>query len=217
MKHAVVETFARQNHQVRTDLEDWFSVKASQLKLPKPHTSMGSTIQLRWRSNAGHKPVNIRGRSNGDPVRAPPFSGSVHILFPPSARCSGHLSAGRQGGSQSGRRSRRCRVLGRQRRLPSGLSPARRRRPHHRGKVAGTRVANAGMGFEGALVCAPSSPSGCDPDRHLRTLALAHCSLKTQTFRDPVTGAVPYWRSPLPTATIFISANLQSQQKRQAV
>ena len=38
-----------------------------------------------------------------------------------------------------------CRT-GRQSRLPSGLSPGRWRRPHHRGKVAGTRVANAGMG-----------------------------------------------------------------------
>ena len=62
-------------------------------------------------------------------------------------------------------------------RLPSGLSPGRRRRPHHRGKVAGTRVANAGMGdrrgrehpWRAPLypVCAHSSPSGCGckPDR----------------------------------------------------
>ena len=58
------------------------------------------------------------------------------------------------------------------------LSPGRRRRPHHRGKVAGTpRVANAGMGdrrgrehpWRAPLypVCAHSSPSGCGckPDR----------------------------------------------------
>ena len=70
-----------------------------------------------------------------------------------------------------------CRSAGRQSRLPSGLSPGRRRRPHHRGKVAGTRVANAGMGdrrgrehpWRAPLypVCAHSSPSGCGckPDR----------------------------------------------------
>ena len=54
---------------------------------------------------------------------------------------------------------------------PQRLSPGRRRRPHHRGKVAGTRVANAGMGdrrgrehpWRAPLypVCAHSSPSGC--------------------------------------------------------
>ena len=100
-------------------------------------------------------------------------------LFPPSARCSGGTcgSAGRQGGFQSGTALPPCRSAGRQSRLPSGLSPGRRRRPHHRGKVAGTRVANAGMGdrrgreqpWRAPLypVCAHSSPSGCGckPDR----------------------------------------------------
>ena len=57
------------------------------------------------------------------------------------------------------------------------FTPALTRRPHHRGKVAGTRVANAGMGdrrgrehpWRAPLypVCAHSSPSGCGckPDR----------------------------------------------------
>ena len=94
-------------------------------------------------------------------------------------RCSGGTcgSAGRQGGFQSGTALPPCRSAGRQSRLPSGLSPGRRRRPHHRGKVAGTRVANAGMGdrrgrehpWRAPLypVCAHSSPSGCGskPDR----------------------------------------------------
>ena len=105
--------------------------------------------------------------------------GYAPSLFPPSARCSGGTcgSAGRQGGFQSGTALPPCRSAGRQSRLPSGLSPGRRRRPHHRGKVAGTRVANAGMGdrrgrehpWRAPLypVCAPSSPSGCGckPDR----------------------------------------------------
>ena len=69
--------------------------------------------------------------------------GYAPSLFPPSARCSGGTcgSAGRQGGFQSGTALPPCRSAGRQSRLPSGLSPGRRRRPHHRGKVAGTRVA----------------------------------------------------------------------------
>ena len=105
--------------------------------------------------------------------------GYAPSLFPPSARCSGGTcgSAGRQGGFQSGTALPPCRSAGRQSRLPSGLSPGRRRRPHHRGKVAGTRVANAGMGdrrgrehpWRAPLypVCAHSSPSGCGckPDR----------------------------------------------------
>ena len=68
--------------------------------------------------------------------------GYAPSLFPPSARCSGGTcgSAGRQGGFQSGTALPPCRSAGRQSRLPSGLSPGRRRRPHHRGKVAGTRV-----------------------------------------------------------------------------
>ena len=105
--------------------------------------------------------------------------GYAPSLFPPSARCSGGTcgSAGRQGGFQSGTALPPCRSAGRQSRLLSGLSPGRRRRPHHRGKVAGTRVANAGMGdrrgrehpWRAPLypVCAHSSPSrcGCKPDR----------------------------------------------------
>ena len=117
--------------------------------------------------------------------------GYAPSLFPPSARCSGGTcgSAGRQGGFQSGTALPPCRSAGRQSRLPSGLpwTPGRRRRPHHRGKVAGTRVANAGMGDRRGRVqqtrtsmaasafgwaplypvCAHSSPSGCGskPDR----------------------------------------------------
>ena len=129
------------------------------------------------------------GRLTGDQISGPEPDvqaecGYAPSLFPPSARCSGGTcgSAGRQGGFQSGTALPPCRSAGRQSRLPSGLSPGRRRRPHHRGKVAGTRVANAGMGdrrgrehpWRAPLypVCAHSSPSGCGckPDRQARNV-----------------------------------------------
>ena len=118
------------------------------------------------------------GRLTGDQISGPEpdVQRSVATLHHCSHRQPGVLggtcgSAGRQGGFQSGTALPPCRSAGRQSRLPSGLSPGRRRRPHHRGKVAGTRVANAGMGdrrgrehpWRAPLypVCAHSSPSGC--------------------------------------------------------
>ena len=124
------------------------------------------------------------GRLTGDQISGPEpdVQRSVATLHHCSHRQPGVSggtcgSAGRQGGFQSGPALPPCRSAGRQSRLPSGLSPGRRRRPHHRGKVAGTRVANAGMGdrrgrehpWRAPLypVCAHSSPSGCGykPDR----------------------------------------------------
>ena len=130
------------------------------------------------------------GRLTGDQISGPEpdVQRSVATLHHCSHRQPGVLAAlaaaqGRQGGFQSGTALPPCRSAGRQSRLPSGLSPGRRRRPHHRGKVAGTRVANAGMGdrrgrehpWRAPLypVCAHSSPSGCGckPDRQAPIIA----------------------------------------------
>ena len=94
-------------------------------------------------------------------------------------------------------------------RLPSGLSPGRRRRPHHRGKVAGTRVANAGMGdrrgrehpWRAPLypVCAHSSPSGCGckPDRQGSIqLASDKKDLPRRIFAERAPSSVPM--NPIP-------------------
>ena len=142
------------------------------------------------------------GRLTGDQISGPEpdVQRSVATLHHCSHRQPGVSggtcgSAGRQGGFQSGTALPPCRSAGRQSRLPSGLSPGRRRRPHHRGKVAGTRVANAGMGdrrgrehpWRAPLypVCAHSSPSGCGckpdspginffPDGHLGVVTLPY-------------------------------------------
>ena len=160
------------------------------------------------------------GRLTGDQISGPEPDvqrecGYAPSLFPPSARCSGGTcgSAGRQGGFQSGTALPPCRSAGRQSRLPSGLSPGRRRRPHHRGKVAGTRVANAGMGdrrgrehpWRAPLypVCAHSSPSGCGckPDRQaLNMSSISSASARVfvpETVGDHGNGEVARRAQPL--------------------
>ena len=123
------------------------------------------------------------GRLTGDQISGPEpdVQRSVATLHHCSHRQPGVLAALAAAQDarafQSGTALPPCRSAGRQSRLPSGLAPGRRRRPHHRGKVAGTRVANAGMGdrrgrehpWRAPLypVCAHSSPSwcGCKPDK----------------------------------------------------
>ena len=142
------------------------------------------------------------GRLTGDQISGPEPDvqrsvATLRSLFPPSALVFlRHLRQRRTPGRFSKwNGSPAAPQCGQPKPSPQRASPGRRRRPRHRGKVAGTRVASAGMGdrrgrqhpWRAPLypVCAHSSPSGVGVNRIGKgRIYLRRCGASERTRRN---------------------------------